>query len=193
MKKGGRNKRAAFISVAVLSMMLGLTYAAVPFYRMFCSATGFAGALRTATSGKLHKGHRVIQVRFDANVSPGLDWSFAPETNFMDVPTGQVETVYYKATNNSDHVIRAHAQDNVIPGQAGAFFEKIKCFCDSEETLAPGETKELPVVFFLDPKLEKDETMAHIESLTLSYTYFAAKDAAVAVAVGAAAKSKDKL
>ena len=191
MTIGGRNKRVALISSGVFCLMLGLSYAAVPFYRMFCAATGFAGTLRTASGDNLQKGHRVLRVRFDANVAPGLDWTFTPETNSMDVPTGQVETVYYKVTNNSDHRVRARAQDNVIPDQAGQFFAKIKCFCDSEATLAAGQTMELPVVFYLDPKLDKDETMAHIQSLTLSYTYFAAKDAAVAV--GAAAKSKDKL
>ena len=131
-----------------------------------------------------------FNVRFDANVAPGLAWKFAPETPEIKLRTGETATIYYKVTNMSDQPTVARAMFNVSPESAGAYFDKIACFCFSEQKLGPRETLELPVVFFLDPALEKDATMAGVQAITLSYTFFATKPSADGVM---AAKEKRSL
>ena len=165
---------AAFAGAASLAM-LGLSFAAVPLYRLYCAATGYAGTPQVAKYAPTTKGMRDLIVRFDANVAPGLPWTFTPETPEIKLRTGETATIYYKVTNLSDRATAARAMFNVSPDSAGAYFDKISCFCFSEQKLGPRETLELPVVFFLDPALEKDAAMAGIEEITLSYTYFAAK------------------
>jgi cytochrome c oxidase assembly protein subunit 11 len=166
------------LAVAASLAMLGLSFAAVPLYRFFCAATGFAGTPQTAKLPPASRGMRDLTVRFDANVAPGLAWNFAPETAKIKLRTGETATIYYKVTNMSDRATAARAMFNVSPDSAGAYFDKIACFCFSEQKLGPRETLELPVVFFLDPALEKDATMAGIQEITLSYTFFAAKPSA---------------
>ena len=168
-------KISAFTAVGAAALMLGLSFAAVPLYRAFCAATGYGGATQRAESAPATKGQRTLAVRFDANVGGGLPWRFEPETPQVSVRTGETATVFYRVTNESDHEITATAAYNVTPDQAGAFFTKISCFCFSEQKLAAHETAEWPVVFFLDPALEKDETMARVDGVTLSYTFFASK------------------
>jgi cytochrome c oxidase assembly protein subunit 11 len=119
-----------------------------------------------------------LAVRFDANVGGGLPWSFSPETPQVSVRTGETATVFYRVTNESDHEITATAAYNVTPDQAGVYFTKLSCFCFSEQKLGAHETAEWPVVFFLDPALEQDQTMAKVDQLTLSYTFFASKQPA---------------
>jgi cytochrome c oxidase assembly protein subunit 11 len=154
--------------------MLALSFAAVPLYRFFCAATGFAGTPQAVKAASTLKGTRTLTVRFDANVAPGLMWKFAPEQPEMKLRTGDTATVYFKVANLSDRETAGRAAFNVSPDNAGAYFDKISCFCFSEQKLGPGEVSELPVVFFLDPALEKDAGMAGVESITLSYTFFAA-------------------
>lgn len=166
-----RNKRAAFSVLGVAVFMLGMSYAAVPLYEMFCRVTGFGGTPIVAQGPSATKGKRVLTVRLDANVSPGLDWSFEPEVNSIEARTGDTKTVFYKVTNRSDQTITAMATYNVAPDQSGGFFNKISCFCFTDKTLGPGESMDMPVVFYLDPALEKDETMKNVESVTLSYTF----------------------
>lgn len=164
--------------------MLGLSFAAVPLYRFFCAATGYGGTPQIAKLSSPIRGQRDLIVRFDANVAPGLAWTFAPETQKLKLRTGETATVYYKITNRSDRVWTARAMFNVSPDSAGAYFDKIACFCFSEQKLKPHETVELPVVFFLDPALEKDASMKDVEEVTLSYTFFPANpsvDGAAAV------------
>lgn len=158
--------------------MLALSFASVPLYRAFCAATGFGGRTQVATAAAPTKGERVLTVGFDANVARDLPWRFEPEASTRSVRTGQTTTVYYKVANLSDHETRGLAAYNVSPDQAGAYFNKLACFCFSEQRLGPHETAEWPVVFFLDPALEKDETMAHVEGITLSYSFYAVKDSA---------------
>jgi cytochrome c oxidase assembly protein subunit 11 len=129
-------------------------------------------------------------VRFDANVAPGLAWTFEPETDALSVRTGETVTVYFKATNRSAAASAALATFNVTPEQTGAWFNKISCFCFNEQRLGAHESAEMPVVFFLDPALEGDPSMAAIETLTLSYTFFPAKHAPAPVAAANEAKSK---
>ncbi len=176
MQNAQRNIAAAIGFVAVL--MLGASFAAVPLYRMFCAATGYGGTTQTADRAPASRGLRRISVRFDANVAPGLNWRFAPETAEILVRPGETTTVFFRAKNLSDQPTTAQARFNVTPDQAGAWFDKISCFCFSEQKLGPHEEAEWPVVFFLDPKLEQDETMAAVDALTLSYTFFAPPKAA---------------
>ncbi len=180
--------------VAVVGAMLGMSYAAVPLYRMFCAATGFGGTTQVAEHAPSNHGTRRLTVSFDANVAPGLDWSFAPETPRISVLTGETQTVFFKVTNRTDREVTARASYNVSPDISGAYFDKINCFCFTEQTLAPHETAEMPVVFFLDPALEQDKDMAVVAELTLSYTFFPVKSAAPAVAVKTdPAKDKSRL
>ncbi len=168
----------AALAVAASLAMLALSFAAVPLYRMFCAATGYGGTTQVAYAAPATQGLRDLIVHFDANVAPGLSWTFSPETAEIKLRTGKTATVFFKVTNMSDHETAAQAMYNVGPDAAGAYFDKISCFCFNEQTLGPRETAELPVVFFLDPALEQDQTMAGVETVTLSYTFFAAKSAA---------------
>lgn len=187
-KRAQRKTAAAIGLVAVL--MLGASFAAVPLYRIFCAATGYGGTTQTADRAPASRGLRRIAVRFDANVAPGLSWSFTPETAEVLVRPGETTTVFFRAKNLSDQPTTAQARFNVTPDQAGAWFDKISCFCFSEQKLGPHEEAEWPVVFFLDPKLEQDETMAAVDALTLSYTFFAPPKATHAGAAGAPGAKK---
>jgi cytochrome c oxidase assembly protein subunit 11 len=169
-----RNRRFALGGAAMAVTMLGLAFGAVPFYSAFCRATGYGGTPQIATAGARTEGRRALRVSFDTNVAPGLDWRFEPETDAVTVRTGKTTTVFFRARNLSDKPTAANATFNVTPEVSGAWFDKIQCFCFSEQHLGPHETAEWPVVFFLDPKLETDESMAKVDSITLSYTLFAA-------------------
>jgi len=170
-----RQRLVAALAGAASLAMLGLSFAAVPLYRLYCTATGYAGTPQVAKLPPASRGIRDISVRFDANVAPGLAWKFDPETPAIKLRTGETATIFYKVTNMSDQATVARAMFNVSPDGAGAYFDKIACFCFSEQKLGPRETLELPVVFFLDPALEKDASMAGVEAITLSYTFFVVK------------------
>lgn len=178
---GRRQRLTAFLVVAVFAGMIGLTYASVPLYRAFCAATGFAGTTQVAESAPGHTGGRTLTVRFDGNVGAGLPWTFVPETPEITLRTGQVATVYYKVRNDAGRPVTARAEYNVTPDVVGGYFDKISCFCFSEQTVGPNETVEMPVVFFLDPKLESDKSLAAVDSVTLSYTFFPVRDRPKAV------------
>jgi cytochrome c oxidase assembly protein subunit 11 len=171
-----RNGRAALGGAALVLAMIGLTYAAVPFYAAFCRTTGYEGTTQIAKSDAGFQGQRTLRVAFDANVAPGLAWSLEPETDAVVVRTGRTATVFFRARNLSDKPTAANAVYNVTPEVSGAWFDKIQCFCFSEQRLGPHESAEWPVVFFLDPKLETDDSMARVDSITLSYTMFAAPE-----------------
>jgi cytochrome c oxidase assembly protein subunit 11 len=168
-----RNLTVALVAGGLALGALGLSFAAAPFYFAFCRATGFAGTTQVATHGAGHRGQRVLKVRFNANVAPGLEWTFEPEQDMIEVRTGQTATVFFRFHNKTDHETAAHAVYNVTPEQSGAWFDKVSCFCFTEQYLGPHESAELPVVFFLDPKLEQDSTMDPVGEITLSYTLFA--------------------
>ncbi len=170
----GRGLVPVLAASASLLMLAG-SFAAVPLYRLFCAATGFAGATVVADRPPDSRGARDIIVRLDANVAPGLPWTFVPETPQVKLRTGEPITVFYRATNTSDRPTTAVAMYNVTPDTAGAYFSKIACFCFDAQKLAPRESLELPVAFFLDPALEQDRSMAEVRSVTLSYTLFPAK------------------
>jgi cytochrome c oxidase assembly protein subunit 11 len=174
-----RNARRAGAIAAVAAgaslAMLALSFAAVPLYRLFCASTGYGGVPRIAEVAPTHQGQRDLVVRFDANVAPGLDWSFEPETPQITLRTGKTATVFFKVANRSDRAVSAQAMYNVGPDSAGAYFDKISCFCFSEQKLDAHESAELPVVFFLDPALEQDSGLKDVDTVTLSYTFFASK------------------
>ncbi len=178
-----QNLRVALLAGATAVAMLGAAYAAVPLYGAFCRATGFAGTTQVAKVNSGVKGQRTFTVRFDANVAPGLDWSFEPETPEVRLRTGATTTVFFRVHNREAHESAAVAVYNVTPEVSGAWFDKISCFCFSEQRLGPNETAELPVVFFLDPRLEQDHTMDEVEAITLSYTLFAPTSASKPVAL----------
>ena len=136
--------------------MVGAAYAAVPFYNWFCRVTGFNGTTQIATAGPAGMIDRNVTVRFDANVGPGLAWRFAPEQNEITVKLGQVVTVYYRAINETARPITASAAYNVAPLNAGSYFQKINCFCFTEQTLKAGETRDMAVVFYVDPSMAQD-------------------------------------
>ncbi len=167
------NRKVAAIALAGAVAMAGAAYAAVPLYAAFCKATGYGGTTQVALRGSSLKGSRMFAVRFDANVAPGLPWSFEPETPVIQLRDGATATVFFKVRNNSREATVGVAAYNVTPSVSGAWFNKISCFCFSEQRLGPGEIAEWPVVFFLDPRLEQDAAMDKVEALTLSYTFFA--------------------
>jgi cytochrome c oxidase assembly protein subunit 11 len=172
-----RNGRLALGGAALVLTMIGLTYAAVPFYAAFCRATGYEGTPQRVTTNTDTEGHRILRVGFDANVAPGLDWSFEPESESVRLRTGKTVTVFFRARNLTDKPTEARATFNVTPEVSGEYFDKIACFCFTTQHLGPHESAEWPVVFFLDPALEKDVSMARVDSITLSYTLFAAPPA----------------
>lgn len=173
--------------VFVVAGMVGMSYASVPLYRLFCAATGYNGTTQVAPAGSQAMGQRTLNVRFDSNVDAGLNWTFAPEATSINVRTGQTMTAYFKVTNRATKSVTGIARYNVSPDAAGAYFDKVSCFCFSELTLEPGESMDLPVVFFLDPALEREELLKDVSGVTLSYTFFAVKAAPVASS-GAAPK-----
>ena len=168
-----RNLLVAALVGGTALAMIGVSFAAVPLYFAFCRATGFGGTTQIADKASGVRGERVIRVRFNANVAPGLDWSFEPEQDYVDVRTGATTTVFFRFRNRVDRESFARAVYNVTPEVSGAWFDKVSCFCFTEQRLGPNENAELPVVFFLDPRLEKDRDMDPVHEITLSYTLFA--------------------
>jgi cytochrome c oxidase assembly protein subunit 11 len=152
--------------------MVGAAYAAVPLYNWFCRATGFNGTTQVATAAPGTTLDRKVTVRFDANVGPGLPWRFEPEVGAIEVKLGEVVTVHYRVINEAARPITASAAYNVTPLSLGAFFQKINCFCFTEQRLAAGEKREMAVVFYVDPAMASDPDGADVNSMTLSYTFY---------------------
>jgi cytochrome c oxidase assembly protein subunit 11 len=174
-----RDALVASICGFVVVLMVGAAYAAVPFYNWFCRATGFNGTTQVATSAPAGAPlSRKIAVRFDANVAPGLPWKFEPEQTEIEVNVGQVVTVFYAVTNQSARTTTAQAAYNVAPLTVGAYFQKINCFCFTEQTMAAGEKRDMPVVFYVDPALAADHENDGLNSITLSYTFYPVRDPA---------------
>jgi len=174
-----RDAVVASICGFVVVLMVGASYAAVPFYNWFCRATGFNGTTQVATSAPSGAPlTRKIAVRFDANVAPGLPWKFEPEQTEIEVQIGQVVTVFYNVTNQSARTTAGQAAYNVAPLTVGSYFQKINCFCFTEQTMAPGEKREMPVVFYVDPSIVGDHDNDTLSTITLSYTFYAVRDPA---------------
>ncbi|KRR16625.1 cytochrome C oxidase assembly protein [Bradyrhizobium lablabi] len=190
-----RDAVVASICGFVVVFMVGASYAAVPFYDWFCRATGFNGTTQVATSAPAEGPlARKIAVRFDANVGPGLPWKFEPEQNEIEVRIGEVVTVFYTVTNQAARTTAGVAAYNVAPLTVGAYFQKINCFCFTEQTMGPGEKREMPVVFYVDPALAKDSENDGLNTITLSYTFYPVRDPAPKpVAAGEGDKRKGSL
>jgi cytochrome c oxidase assembly protein subunit 11 len=175
-----RDGLVAAICGLVVVLMVGASYAAVPFYNWFCRATGFNGTTQVATSGPSGAPlDRKIAIRFDSNVAGGLPWKFEPEQTEIEVRIGEVTTVFYKVTNQSARTTSGQAAYNVAPLTVGSYFEKINCFCFTEQTMAPGETRQMPVVFYVDPSIVKDSENDSLNTITLSYTFYPVREPAV--------------
>ena len=159
-----------------VATMVGAAYASVPFYNWFCRTTGFAGTPQISEKAPDHILGRTVTVRFDSNVTAGLPWKFVPEQNTIDVRLGEVVTVNYKVTNLAARTTSAQASYNVSPPQVGGYFNKINCFCFTEQTLKAGETREMAVVFYVDPKIAEDRDMNTLKTITLSYTFYPVRE-----------------
>ncbi len=170
-----RHRRVALTVLGMVVGMIGMAYAAVPLYQAFCRATGFGGVPQIATTESATRGQKVMTIHFDANIASDLPWTFEPEQDSIRLRTGETATVFYKVKNRSSRTTVGLATYNVAPERSGMFFNKIACFCFSEQTLGPGETMDMPVVFYIDPAVETDEIMKTQDSITLSYTFYAAK------------------
>lgn len=167
---------------AFVAMMVGAAYASVPLYTWFCKTTGFGGTTQVAERGPDQILGRELSVRFDSNVAPGLPWRFEPEVNEVKVRIGEVTTVHYKVINQAAREITAQASYNVTPPQVGGYFNKINCFCFTQQTLKAGETREMAVVFYIDPEIVKDRDQNDLNTITLSYTFYRQRDEARPVA-----------
>jgi cytochrome c oxidase assembly protein subunit 11 len=186
-----RDATVAAICGFVVVLMVGAAYAAVPFYNWFCRATGFNGTTQVATSAPSGAPlDRKVAVRFDSNVAGGLPWKFEPEQTEIEVRIGEVTTVFYKVTNKSERTTTGQAAYNVAPLTVGSYFEKINCFCFTEQTMAPGETRQMPVVFYVDPSIVNDSENDSLNTITLSYTFYPVREPAVKpLAAGEAEKA----
>jgi cytochrome c oxidase assembly protein subunit 11 len=171
-RRSARDAVVAFACGGFVALMVGVSFAAVPLYSWFCRTTGFGGTTQVAKTAPNQLSGRVITVRFDSNVAPGLPWSFEPERRTIDVRLGEVVTVYYAVRNESARVTTGQAGYNVAPPTVGAYFEKINCFCFTQQTLQPGEKRDMAVVFYVDAKLARDAEQNAVNNITLSYTFF---------------------
>ena len=180
-KRRSRDVLVAFLCGAFVAGMVGVSFAAVPLYSWFCRTTGFGGTTQVAKSLPTHQLARKITVRFDSNVAEGLPWSFEPERRTLDVRLGQVATVYYKVTNQTARVTVGQAGYNVSPPRVGVYFEKINCFCFTTQTMKPGESRDMAVVFYVDPKLAQDSEQNEVSTITLSYTFYPVRQQAAPV------------
>ncbi len=171
-----QNKKVIFIITFIGMLMLSLSYAAVPLYDIFCRVTGFGGTTQIASSAPGSTGHPNINIRFESNITDSLNWDFYSKTKTVKIPMGEEKTIYYFAKNLSDEPIVGTATFNVTPAKAGQYFMKIDCFCFVEQLLNPGESMNMPVTFFIDPDLYKDENVQEVNEITLSYTFMKSMD-----------------
>jgi cytochrome c oxidase assembly protein subunit 11 len=170
-----RNGATALVVLGVVAGMVGMSFAAVPLYKMFCEATGYDGTTQRATAAPGATGERLVTVRFNTDVAPDLAWEFRPVQPSVRVRPGEEALVYFRATNRSKREIVGTATFNVTPLKTGQYFDKIQCFCFTEQRLAPGESIDMPVSFFVDPALQEDPNTREVDTITLSYTMFRAK------------------
>jgi cytochrome c oxidase assembly protein subunit 11 len=179
-----RDKIVATACGLFVAMMVGAAYAAVPFYNWFCRVTGFNGTTQVATAMPSGTLDRKVTVRFDANVGPGLPWRFEPEQNSIEIRLGEVVTVNYRVINEAARPTAAQAAYNVAPLNAGVYFQKINCFCFTDQRLNAGEKREMPVVFYVDPSMATDADGTEINTITLSYTFYPLREPSRPVADG---------
>jgi len=170
--RGKGNLKTGVVLAGVVAGMVGLSFAAVPLYRIFCQVTGFGGTPQIVTEGSVETLDRRVTVRFNADTDRALPWYFKPEQRAVQVRLGEQSLAFYKARNLSDEAVTGTAVFNVTPEKAGQYFSKTACFCFTEQTLQPGESVDMPVAFYVDPRLNDDPSMATVETITLSYTFY---------------------
>jgi cytochrome c oxidase assembly protein subunit 11 len=173
-----RNGTTVVLLVFIVAGMVGLSFASVPLYRLFCAATGFGGTTQRAEAPPTRVAAGLITVRFDAQVAPGLDWEFRPLESAIAVHPGAQNQVFFRAVNRTAAPVTAQAVYNVTPTKAGIYFDKLQCFCFNSQTLAPGQSVDMGVVFFVDPDILTDPGTSEVRSITLSYTMFRTPEAA---------------
>ena len=172
----GRNRRTVLSLLMVAVGMGCMAYASVPLYRLFCQVTGFGGTTqRVASAPNAAASDRIITVRFDATVGD-VPWAFEPAQLSVAARVGETELIAYRAHNAARQAVTGTATFNVTPSKAGQYFDKIQCFCFTEQTLQPGESAELPVSFFIDPAILQDRNLDDVDTITLSYTFFRTKN-----------------
>jgi cytochrome c oxidase assembly protein subunit 11 len=169
--------KIALLCAGVAAGMVGLSYAAVPLYQIFCQVTGYGGTTNRADAASASVLDRQITIRFDGNVSKDIPWDFKPVSEPVTLKVGETGLAFYEAYNNSDKPIVGTATFNVTPQQAGYYFNKIECFCFTEQRLEPGQRVDMPVTFFIDPEIADDPQLDSIKTITLSYTFFPKKEA----------------
>lgn len=184
-----RNRKVAIICGLFFFGMIGAAYASVPLYKAFCQLTGFDGTIRRAEAAPDTVLDKKLTIRFDANVRD-LPWTFTAEQNTQVIKIGETGLAYFKVTNNGPNAITGRAVYNVVPEQAGAYFQKIQCFCFSDQTIKAGETVEFPVVYFVDPKYADDFETKGAGEVTLSYTYYPSTEATAVQKTAMAEPSK---
>lgn len=176
---GGANGKAAsghrivaLVCAGIVVGMVGLSFAAVPLYRLYCQVTGYAGTTQRAEAASDIVLDRTLTVRFDSNVASELPWVFEPAQRRLELKVGENVLAFYKATNTSDHAVTGTAVFNVTPESAGLYFNKIECFCFTEQRLEPGQSVDMPVSFYVDPAFVNDVDTKDLSELTLSYTFY---------------------
>ena len=183
-EKPDRKGLVALSLVGLVAAMVGLSFAAVPLYRIFCQTTGYGGTPQVAEAAPADVLDRTITIRFDANVERDLPWKFEPVQRVMEVRIGESALAFFRASNDSDEPVTGTAGFNVAPNVAGRYFTKIQCFCFTKQRLAAGESLEMPVTFFVDPKIVDDEGTKNISEITLSYTFYRSDDQSDVAAAG---------
>ena len=191
----GKNRKVAMMVAGVALAMLGLGYASVPLYRIFCQTTGFGGTTMRVTEAQAATVRSIgkdIRIRFDANVERGMPWRFKPVRAVDTVSIGARDMAIFTAKNLSDKPITGTASFNVEPEQAAVYFNKIQCFCFTEQTLRPGEEARMPVIYYVDPKILTDPDTQDVGEITLSYTFHVTANTTPTTTANSGAKALDQ-
>jgi cytochrome c oxidase assembly protein subunit 11 len=167
-----RNGATAVLLVSVVAGMVGLSFASVPLYRLFCQATGLGGTTQRAAEAPAKASNALVTIRFDAETAPDLGWEFRPLQSAVSVHPGEERQIFYRAVNKTAASVTGSATYNVTPAKAGIYFDKLQCFCFSEQHLAAGESADMGVTFFVDPDILTDPNTGDVRTITLSYTMF---------------------
>jgi cytochrome c oxidase assembly protein subunit 11 len=195
MSDSGKNRKVALLAFGGALAMLGLGFASVPLYRIFCQVTGFGGTtmkITEAQAATIQSTDRTLTIRFDANVERGMPWKFRPVQNTDTVSIGARDMAIYTARNLSDKAITGTATFNVSPEYAGKYFSKVQCFCFTEQTLHPGPEVRMPVIYYVDPKILDDPEAKDVEEITLSYTFYPVADQPAQTPEQSGAKALDR-
>ncbi len=172
----GRNRGVVVLCSAVVAAMVGLSFAAVPLYRLFCQVTGYGGTTQVSEAPPAEVGERIVKVRFNADVDARLPWNFVPAQVEVALRVGEVGMAFYRARNLTGQPVTGTAVFNVTPLKAGQYFNKVQCFCFDEQRLQPGQSVDMPVTFFVDPAINDDPNLDDVRTITLSYTFFRAEE-----------------